>query len=105
MQTTKEASQHKMPQNSRAQGARMPAQQTENALSKRISAGPKMMAQRKKIDRLSAPADPIQKQSEPEEEELAQGKFVDQGQGLEEDDLMQGAFASVAPHAVNAKPE
>jgi hypothetical protein len=70
----------------------------QDALSQRIAASPVMTAQRKAIDRMTAQAEPVQKLSPEEDEELMQGKFAAQLQGPEEEEeLLQGAFEAVEP--------
>jgi hypothetical protein len=62
----------------------------QDALSRRIAASPAMAAQRKEIQRIHSAAEPVQKQTRPEDEELMQGKFVAQLQGPEEEEELTG---------------
>lgn len=73
------------------------AREQQHGLSQRIAAGPAMTSQRKAIDRIIAKAEPVQKQSTPEEEELMQGKFTAQRQIPEDEEILQGAFEAGAP--------
>jgi hypothetical protein len=91
MKTTKAVSEHRTPKNSRAQAGEVSAPQADNALSRRIAAGPVMAAQRKVMEQMNSPIEPVQRQS-PEEEELLQGRFATQLQSDEDDELLQGAF-------------
>lgn len=91
MLTTKAVSEHRTPKNSRAQAGEVSAPQADNALSRRIAAGPVMTAQRKVIEQMTSPMEPVQRQL-PEEEELLQGKFAAQLQQEEDEELVQGSF-------------
>ena len=109
MKTPLERSENRTPQPRQRNNGQRPGLQPpgalgrqQEALSRRIEAGPVMMAQRKKIDQL-ATSEPVQRQSGPEEEELLQGKFVAQYQAEEEEELMQGAFSTVGPLGADTK--
>lgn len=70
-----------------------------HGLSQRIADSPVMTAQRKVIEGVASAPELIQRQSAPEEEEeLMQGKFTAQLQGLEEEEEpLQGAFEAGTP--------
>lgn len=91
MKTTKAVSERRTPKHSRAQAGEASAPQADNALSRRIAAGPVMAAQRKVMAQMNFPIEPVQRQR-PEEEELLQGKFAAQLQQDEDEALLQGSF-------------
>lgn len=103
MKTTIEKNEHKIPRQSQAKADQVSDLQAASALSRQqaelsrqISSGPVMTAQRKKIDGMTPAANPVQRQSGLEDEELMQGKMAAQLQSKEDEELLQGAFESNA---------